>query len=197
MPDLEDGTEPASRRSTKDKPASEGGGEAEQRTRLGVAVSRRQVVTSTVAVVVLSLAIAAGVVWWKARSLREDDERRAAAVTAAAAASQAILSYSSATVAAEIDDEQDLLTGDFADEYARLVRDTIAPAAERARVSTEAEVVGQGVASDKGEDVVVLLFVNVTTTSPKLKQPRVTGSRIEVVMREVDGDWLIADLQPI
>lgn len=101
----------------------------------------------------------------------------------------------------EIDDdlarEGDWLTGSFQDEYSDLVTDEIGPAARKAKVVTEARVASSGVVSAEHHKVDLLLFVNVTTRSSELSEPRVSGSRLEITAEYVDGEWRISSLDPV
>jgi Mce-associated membrane protein len=101
----------------------------------------------------------------------------------------------------EIDDdlarERDWLTGSFADEYSDLVTDKIGPAARKAKVVTQARVASSGVVSAEHHKVDLLLFVNVTTSSSELSEPRVSGSRLEITAEYVDGEWRISSLDPV
>lgn len=101
----------------------------------------------------------------------------------------------------EIDDdlarERDWLTGSFEDEYSDLVTDKIGPAAREAKVVTEARVASSGVVSAEHDKVDLLVFVNVTTSSSELAEPRVSGSRLEITAEYVDGEWRISSLDPV
>jgi len=47
------------------------------------------------------------------------------------------------------------------------------------------------------DEVSLLLFVDVTTTSSELSAPRVSGSRLAVTAKYVDGQWRIIALDPV
>lgn len=108
-----------------------------------------------------------------------------------------LLSYDYSSIEDDLARERGWLTGSFADEYAGLVEDEIAPAAERARVTTEATVSASGVVAAGHDEVELLLFVNVTTRSKELDEPRVSGSRLAVTATHVDGEWRISSLDPV
>lgn len=110
---------------------------------------------------------------------------------------EALLSYTPTTVLSELQEESGWLTSDFADEYARLVTDTIAPAATASAVVTTAKVTASGVESATADRVVLLMFVNVSTTSQGVTEPTVSGSRIEVTAVKTGGTWQIKNLQPL
>jgi Mce-associated membrane protein len=108
-----------------------------------------------------------------------------------------LLSYDYRGIEADLERERAWLTGSFADDYASLVTEEIAPAAAKVKVVTEATVTASGVTSADHDEVVVLVFVNVTTRSSELDQPRVSGSRLSVTAKYVDGEWRISALEPV
>jgi len=132
------------------------------------------------------------------------DQRHDAAASDGAEARKAVaahveqlLSYDHRTIEDDLAREKDWLTGSFADDYASLVTDEIAPAAARAKVVTDARVSASGVTSTDDGEVELLLFVTVTTRSEELDAPRVSGSRLAVTAELVDGEWRISALDPV
>jgi len=121
------------------------------------------------------------------------DDARAAV----AAHVEELLTYDYREIDADLARESSWLTGSFADEYSDLVTDKIGPAARKAKVVTEARVAASGVVSAEHDEVDLLLFVNVTTTSSELTEPRVSGSRLEITAKYVDGEWRISSLDPV
>jgi len=110
---------------------------------------------------------------------------------------KSLFSYSYQDVDKDLSAEKRWLTGPFADEYADVVSTKIEPAAAKAKVTTVADVVSAGVVSAKHDRVQLLLFVNVTTRSTELAEPRVSGSRLRVTADLVDGVWRISALDPV
>lgn len=108
-----------------------------------------------------------------------------------------LLTYDYRQLDEELDRESGWLGGSFADQYDALVKDKIGPAATKAEVVTEARVSASGVVSSSSDRVELLFFVNVTTRSSELDQPRTQGSRLVVTAEKVDGDWLITALDPV
>jgi Mce-associated membrane protein len=121
------------------------------------------------------------------------DDARAAV----AAHVEELLTYDYREIDTDLAQESDWLTGSFADEYSALVTDEIGPAARKAKVVTGARVAASGVVSAEHDEVDLLLFVNVTTTSSELTEPRVSGSRLEITAKYVDGEWRISSLDPV
>lgn len=108
-----------------------------------------------------------------------------------------LLSYDYRGIEDDLARERDWLTGTFADDYSALVTDEIAPAAKKVKVVTDASVTASGVTSTEHDQVELLLFVNVTTRSSELSEPRVSGSRLAVTAKYVDGAWRISALEPV
>jgi Mce-associated membrane protein len=134
--------------------------------------------------------------------LDDETERRTSFPTAAVLTSLEprvadILSYTPENVSADLPAETAYLTGSFKDEFTQLVDEVIAPAATRDSVTTSAEVVSSAVVSADAQQMVTLMFVNLTTDSAQLPEARVSGSRLRVTLSEVGGDWLISGLDPV
>ena len=55
----------------------------------------------------------------------------------------------------------------------------------------KAEVAAQSVVQCHADQVVVLLFVNQTTTSTRLDGPQVDLNRVRLTLVKVDGKWLV------
>jgi len=155
----------------------------------------RWVRRSTVAIGVLALVAAVLGIAVHGEHVSEQRQRQAKA--AAAKSVPAVLSYRPATVESELTRERTLLGKPFADEFATLVHDDIAPKAKQRGITTRATVVSNGVSLIDGRTVTLLMFVNVSTTERTSKEPVVTGSRLKVTLRQDGHRWLIVDLQPV
>lgn len=110
---------------------------------------------------------------------------------------EGLLSYTPSTVRSDLETERALLTGSFNKAFATLVTRKIAPAAQRFKISTQADVVDSAIIEATPDKVVALVFVNVTTDSVQLPEPRLSGSRLKITLELVDSDWLISELDPI
>ena len=110
---------------------------------------------------------------------------------------KSLLTYSYQDIDADLAAEKGWLTGPFADQYADLVATKISVAAKRAKVTTSASIASAGVVSTHHDQVELLLFVNVTTSSSELSEPRVSGSRLLVTADLVGGAWRISALNPV
>ena len=119
-----------------------------------------------------------------------------------------LLSWTPSNAARDLPTERKLLTGAFAAHYARLVRDTIAPSAEKSGLTSQAKITASGVVTPvDGGRVVLLYFVNVKVTGPASSggqaggssQPyqNVVGSRIKVTAVNRHGHWLVERYDPV
>lgn len=159
------------------------------------ALSRRAVVSWAVAVVMLAAGV--GVLWWVDNRHDGVDDARGAAVAAAQKLVAEVLSYDHRTADDDLQRARASLTGSFREEFTELSGSLVLPAAKKDGITTRAEVVSSGAIRASSDEVVVLLFVNQTTSSKKIKDTKVDGSRLEVSMRPVDARWLISNLKPV
>lgn len=107
----------------------------------------------------------------------------------------ALLSYSYRSIDEDFARAKDQTTGEFGQDYASLLDESVAEAATSKKLSTEATVSGVGVVEQSTDHVDVLVFLTQRTTAPDAS-PSVSASRIEVEMRPVDDGWKIASLTP-
>lgn len=157
-------------------------------------LSRRVVVL--VAIVLMALAAADVKLW---RDARHDDDLTAARADARAEAEARLpqlLGYSNRSLKADLARANTMTTGDFHDDYARILEEVVAPTATEQKITTSVRVDGVGVVEADVDRVVVLAFLTQTTISGA-GTPVLRGSRVEVTMAEEDGTWLIAGLEPV
>lgn len=153
---------------------------------------------SVLAVVILVLAAAAAAAFVIDERDRAVDRGGEAAKDAAASVISRLLSYTPATVASDVSKEQKLLTGSFRAEYADLVNTVVAPAAVKDKVTVRATVPKAGTVSVERDQVVVLVFVNVSTQAAgSSTDAKVTGSRVRVTMRHVGDSWRMSGFDPL
>lgn len=148
---------------------------------------------------VLVVALAIGLVGLVVRDQRMANRTESAesATAAARKAVSALLSYEPDTVVSDLEAEKNLVTGTFAYDYRRLVNDVVGPAATKGKVTTKADVTGIGVGRLREDTVTLLVFVNLTTTSAEAADPRLSGSRLKVTMKQVKDDWRISGLDAV
>lgn len=148
--------------------------------------------------VVVVLAACTVLVAVRARAVEQRDDARVAAQAAAEAAATAVLSYDYRRLDRDFARAQRLLTGQFAKDYAKTTDKVVRPSAEQVQAVVTADVAASAVVrTPSGDEVVVLLFVNQTTTSTRLEGPKVDLNRVRMTMREVDGVWKVADVDAL
>lgn len=123
------------------------------------------------------------------------DDARAQALEEAAVRVPALLSYSYRSIDEDFARAKEQTTGQFGEDYATLLDDSVAEVATSKELSTEATISGVGVVEASDDRVDVLVFLTQRTTAPG-ESPSVAASRVEVEMRPADGGWKIASLTP-
>jgi Mce-associated membrane protein len=153
--------------------------------------SRSLLLPLTAALAVLACAAAAWLVVLDSQHQALADARTAALVQARGHA-EVILSYSHETLDEDFESALAVSTGEFEQEYRRTSEEAVRRLAEETQATVEAEVVSAGVVSAEPGQVVVLLFVNQTTTSDRLEQPATDLNRVRLTMVDRGGEWLVA-----
>ncbi|KRA28053.1 MULTISPECIES: hypothetical protein [unclassified Nocardioides] len=149
---------------------------------------------AVVAVLVgLTAVLAAG---WQAHRSAERAAARVDALSAARTRVPDLLSYDAGTLERDLDRALDQTTGDFADDYRKILADVVEPTAKSRGITTKASVSAAGVVSGGTDEVVVLVFLTQTTTATG-DRSSVSGSRVEVAMERVDEVWKISGLEPV
>ncbi|RVW06545.1 h domain protein [Rhodococcus spongiicola] len=166
--------------------------------------TRTKVLVAVAGAVVLALVVGVGILFKGylddraiERADRGTEQARVDAVQAASNQATAMLSYNYNDVDDQLAAAADGLTGDFKDDYNKLVQETIAPGAKEGKITVEATVQAASIVSATAEEAVVLLFVNQITTSDASPDAATTGSRVRMYMHK-DGDrWLTDKLTPV
>ena len=139
----------------------------------------------------LSALAAFGLVAYLVRADQRVETARDQAVAAARDHAEAILSYDYRHLDADFAAARATLTGSFARDYKVTTTKLVRPGAEQYHVVVKAEVAAQSVVSATADQVVVLLFVNQTTTSTRLDGPKVDLNRVRLTLVKTDGRWLV------
>jgi Mce-associated membrane protein len=158
---------------------------------------RNRILAAVAVVLIIALSVAAGALSWKHHQDEQVDHRASEAKTFAEKAVVRLLAYTPENISSDLDAESGLLTGSFRKDYRDLVTETIAPAAEKSKVTTSADVVSAGVINSTANRVDLLLFLNVSSTTAADRTPQVNGSRIEVRVERVRGSWRISKMDPV
>jgi Mce-associated membrane protein len=143
----------------------------------------------------LALALTAlaafGLVAYRVRADQRVETARDQAMAAAHDHAQAILSYDYRHLDADFAAARATLTGAFARDYRVTTTTLVRPGAEQYHVVVKAEVAAQSVVSATADQVVVLLFVNPTTTSTRRDGPKVDLNRVRLTLVKSGGGWLV------
>jgi Mce-associated membrane protein len=143
-------------------------------------------------VVALSLVLTAAALTVKARGEDRAERARTEAVAAAETRAVDLLSYDYRHLGRDFGRAEKGLTGRFADDYAHTTETVVRPTAEQVHAVVKAEVVSSSVVRASQNRVVVLLFVNQTTTSTRVDGPQVDLNRVRTTLTRVGGDWKIS-----
>ena len=128
------------------------------------------------------------------QDVQEADEAVVAAESApsvAERAAEAVLAYDYRSLDADQEAATKFMTGDFAEEYSTTFERTVASAARTYRAQVTAQVRSSSVIRAGADEVKVLLFVDQTTRSTAHRRPQVQLNRVEFVMVQQDGEWLV------
>lgn len=108
-----------------------------------------------------------------------------------------LLSYTPESVAGLAETVDPLLTGDFKDEYRELLETAVVPQAQQQRITTDAEVVGVAVESLSADVAELLVFIDQESSTVADPQPDADESAVQMVLRKVQGQWLISSFKPV
>ncbi|KAA9163657.1 hypothetical protein FPZ12_009160 [Amycolatopsis acidicola] len=117
------------------------------------------------------------------------------AVAAALDLTPKLLDYDYKTIDADLARAQSVTTGDYWAQNG--LAGTLKPAVVAQEASTHTVVQAAGVADAQPDRVVVLAFLNQTTTGKNLSAPRVDSRVAKVTVARVDGRWLLAAFEPL
>ncbi|MDJ0395328.1 h domain protein [Rhodococcus sp. G-MC3] len=160
-------------------------------------MNRRNVVSAFAVLVLVVLAAGVGLLHYQYQHTEQTEQARTDSVNAADAQAIAMLAYDYNGVDQQLASAADGLTGDFKDEYTKLVTDVIAPAAKEKSLTVQVTVQGTAVVSAEPDAATLLLFLNQITTSSDAPDAASSGSRVRMNMEKVDGRWLTSSLEPI
>lgn len=148
--------------------------------------------------VVTALAVAAAVALFVIdRRDQQVSDARTAAVAAARGHAETILSYDHTTLDEDFAAALAVSTGGFADEYRETSESVVRDTATETEAVVEAETVTAGVVSAEPERVVVLVFVNQTTTSNRLDQAQTDLNRVRMTLVDTGQGWLVEAVEAL
>lgn len=156
-----------------------------------------RVVAALVLCVLASLAVVDVLTWRQAARAQEAASAGEQALDEAGERVPHLLTYSWSSLAEDFARANRMTTGAFHDEYAQVLDEVVAAPARKQKIVTRVAVDHAGLVSSAEDEAVVLVFLTQTTRRKGSSGPVVSGSRVEVTMRHVAGEWLIAGLEPL
>lgn len=157
----------------------------------GPRVSRPVVLIAAAVLLVAAVAVL-GVRGWMQHGA---DRARTEGLAAAVALVPAVLGVDHRKLAEQTAAAQAASTGEFAREYRELVERDLVPHAAEQQFVTTVEVRDAAVVSAEPDRLVALLFLSQSTTSTELPAQRLDSSSVRVTLDEVDGRWLVGELE--
>jgi Mce-associated membrane protein len=148
-------------------------------------------------VLVVVAAAATGVLAYRVHQDQAAVSARGAATAAARTEARQVLSYDYRHLDADFTRATRGLTGAFKTQYTKTTRTVVRPSAEQYKAVVKAQVVATSVVRSTPDRVVLLLFVNQTTTSTRLDGPKVDLNRVRVTMSKAGDRWLISGLDAL
>jgi Mce-associated membrane protein len=109
-----------------------------------------------------------------------------------------VLSYDYRHFDADVSNASKALTTRFRPQYQQAQTQSVRKPALLYKATVTADVVAAGAIDVKSANhVMVLLFVDQTSSNTKLAAPRIDRSRVRVDMRKTGGHWLIDSVTPL
>lgn len=175
-------------------------GPAERPRRLRTSGPRRAVVTAVLAVGVVAVLAAATILGVQYRDAVRTDHARTAAVAAAEKAAPVIFSYDYRHLDQDFAKAEALLTGSFRDQYAKTTQTVVKPTALQYQGVVQALIAkpsdggapAVSVVSASPDQVVVLAFINQSTTSTRVSGTKVDQNRVLLTLTDTAQGWLVS-----
>jgi Mce-associated membrane protein len=158
---------------------------------------RSRVLMAGLLTLTLAALVALGAVAFRVRAAGQVETARDQAQAAAVDHAVDILSYDYRHLDKDFATGRAALTGKFRGDYAETTSKVIRPTAQQYKAVVKAEVAASSVVSGTADRVVVLLFVNQTTTSTRLDGPKVDLNRVRLTMDRTGGEWLVSDVRAL
>jgi Mce-associated membrane protein len=121
----------------------------------------------------------------------------AAAQQAATTEIKQILSYDYRSLGSDLARAKSDTTGQFSQQFSALAGQIIVPAATQQQTVTTVTVPNVSVVSATADRVVVLLFIDQSTTNKTQRQPQQVAGQVRVTMQQTGGRWLVAQFQAL
>ena len=161
---------------------------------------RRAIVTAVLAVALIATIAVAAVLTVQYRNAIRTDHARTAAVTEAERAAPVIFSYDYRHLDRDFSKAEAFLTGSFRDQYAKTTQTVVKPTALQYHGAVKAAVAKPSdgsaaaisVVSATPDQVVVLVFVDQSTTSTRVTGTQVDQNRVLLTLTHTPQGWRIS-----
>jgi Mce-associated membrane protein len=163
----------------------------------GLALRWRVTSMAVLGVLVAGTAVTSGFLVVKVRHDQATQSAENAAMAAAATDIGQILSYDYRHISTDLARANSDTTGEFSGQFGVLAGQLIGPAAAQQHTVTKATVPIASVISSSGNEVVVLAFVDQSTTNKSQAKPQQNVSQVQVTMEDVGGRWLVERFQAL
>ncbi|TDV55351.1 hypothetical protein [Actinophytocola oryzae] len=155
----------------------------------------RAVLAGVVAVLAVGAAGGVGVLGVSTLDTVRTEQAARDAVAAVLDLTPKLLDFDYRTIDADVVRAKSVTTGEYWAQNA--LTETLKPAVVEMQATTTTVVRAAGVADAQPDRVVVLVFVNQTTTGKNLSAPRVDSRVARVTAARVEDRWLLAGFEPL
>ncbi|GAC1374108.1 MAG: hypothetical protein NVSMB4_01310 [Acidimicrobiales bacterium] len=145
----------------------------------------------------LLMAVAAAFVWYQVHEHDASERARRAALESSRDAARVLFSYDYRTLAKDFSAGRAVATGRFRQQYADTTSKVVSPVAAQKQAVVKADVVAAGVVRASPDTVVTIVFVNQVTTSSLTSGPKIDLSRVRMTLQNVDGRWLVSNVEAL
>jgi Mce-associated membrane protein len=162
--------------------------------------TRRAIVTAILAVVTLAVLVTAAILGLQYRDATRTDDARTAAMAAAEKAAPVIFSYDYRHLDQDFAKAEAFLTGSFRDQYTKTTQTVVKPTALQYQGVVQAVVAkpadggapAVSVVSASPDQVVVLAFIDQSTTSTRVNGTQVDQNRVLLTLTNTPHGWLVS-----
>lgn len=162
--------------------------------------ARRAIVTAVLAVALIAVVAIGAVFAVQYRNAIRTDHARTAAIAAAERAAPVIFSYDYRHLDQDFSKAEAYLTGAFRSQYAKTTQTVVKPTATQYHGVVQATVAKPGdgsaaaasVVSATPDQVVVLAFINQSTTSTRVTGTQVDQNRVLLTLTHTSQGWLVS-----
>jgi Mce-associated membrane protein len=167
--------------------------------------ARRAIVTAILAVAVLAVLVTGAILGLQYRDAVRTDNARTAAMAAAEKAAPVIFSYDYRHLDQDFAKAEALLTGSFRDQYAKTTQTVVKPTALQYQGVVQAVVAkpanggapAVSVVSASPDQVVVLAFIDQSTTSTRVNGTQVDQNRVLLTLTNTPKGWLVSGVDAL